>query len=53
MEIIEWANKKGQLISLDKDEADELVYIIQKAIKQGVAESGFINTAVEVEPVRP
>lgn len=49
MEIIEWANKDGQTIKLlDKDEAEELCYLINKALKLGKAESGFINTIVEV-----
>jgi len=49
MEIIEWANKDGQTIKLEREEARELKYLIEKALKGEYAESGFINTRVEVE----
>ena len=48
MEIIEWANKEGQTIKLEEEEARELIYLIEKALKIGVADSGFLNTMVEV-----
>lgn len=49
MEIIKWANNDGQCIKLDKAEARELIFIIEKALRQIVAESGFINTTIEIE----
>ena len=49
MEIIKWANGEGQSIQLEKDEAEELVYLINKALKIGKAESGFIDPPTEVE----
>ncbi len=48
MEIIKYANKQGQLIKLNREEAKELKYLIERALKEGVKESGFINTTVEV-----
>ncbi len=49
MIIVEYANNQGQCIQLDKEEARELIYLIEKALKQKVAESGFINTTIEIE----
>ena len=49
MEIIKWASNQGQTIRLDKDEAKELKYLIEKALIQGKAESGFIDPETEVE----
>lgn len=48
MEIIGWANKEGQLIKLNRDEARELIFILDKALREIVAESGFINTTIEI-----
>lgn len=49
MEIIMWASRQGQTIKFEeREEAKELRYLIDKALKEGNAESGFINTKVEV-----
>ncbi len=48
MEIVEYANGNGWAIQLEEDEARELIFLLEKALKQGVAESGFINITVEV-----
>ena len=48
MEIIEYANGNGHCIQLEHEEAKELAYLIEKALREGVAESGFINTTIEV-----
>ena len=49
MEVIKWANGKGQTIQLDKEEAKELIYLIDKALKVGKTESGFIDPPTEIE----
>jgi len=49
MEVIKWANGNGQTIQLEKEEAKELQYLIEKALKGEDAESGFINTRIEIE----
>ena len=49
MELIKWANGEGQTIKLDKDEAAELRYLIDKALQVGKAESGFIDPTTEIE----
>lgn len=51
MEIIKWTNGDGQTIQLDKDEARELIFLIDKALKLGKLESGFIIPKTEVEIV--
>ena len=53
MEIIEYANGNGQAIQLEEEEARELIFLLEKALKQGVAESGFIHTTVEVIKEKP
>lgn len=55
MEIIPYINKEGQCIKLDKEEAKELKFLINRALQFGTKESGFINTTVEIEtyPLTP
>ena len=49
MKIIKWANGNGQTIQLDREEANELKYLIEKALISGKAESGFIDPTTELE----
>ena len=49
MQIITWANKKGQTLVLEQIEAQLLIKLIQLAIRLGTAEDEDINTIVEVD----
>ena len=49
MEIIKWENGQGCTIKLDRDEADELIRLIYKALTIGRTESETLTPMVDVE----